>query len=93
VLVLLRGLPLDEAATWREDREKHPDWSQTDELLASLLELTDAWSRAIVKVLGGKPRGSALKVPRPEAPQSTPEKKEIETDPAVIAAWFRRHVR
>jgi hypothetical protein len=63
--VLVQGLP-ENAAVWRED-----SWTRQDEMLASLLELTDAWGHAMIAVHGGKMKGNPkpLHVKRPWEPE------------------------
>jgi hypothetical protein len=55
LMALVNGLPRD-AATWREEREEAERWTQTDELLAVMIEVTDMWSHLIFKAAGGKLR-------------------------------------
>ena len=65
--MLVQGLP-ENAALWRED-----SWTRQDEMLASLLELTDAWGHAMIAVHGGKMKGNPkpLHVKRPWEPEPT----------------------
>lgn len=91
---LVQGLP-PEAATFRGDG---PAWTQQDELLASAIEIVDAWGRqllsALVAVHGGKvrlPEPVRIKhADRAEAPE--PQKEKITTDPAEIAAFFAQRL-
>lgn len=93
---LVEGLPYD-SATWREDNE----WTNTDELLAANLELSDAWSRLLFRALGGKLQSGSkpIQVQRPGSAQrsqssSTGEtngKPPIEKDRRKIAQWFMRN--
>jgi len=67
-------------------------------LLATLIEVTDAWGRQIVAALvavhGGKVRlPEPVRVQHPERPEAEPPEREITTDAAEIAAFFRTRVR
>lgn len=69
-----------------------------DELLALNAELTDAWGRGIVTVLGGKPQGRPLRVPRPGEARPTDDGPAEDApegqrnDPQQVAAFFARYV-
>ena len=58
---MIQGLP-ESAALYREEA-----WSREEEMLASLLELTDAWGHVMVAVHGGRLHGNPrpLRVRRP----------------------------
>ncbi len=82
--ILIQGLPPD-AALYREDA-----WSREEEMLASLLELTDAWGHAMVVVHGGKMKGHSkpLHVRRPwESEEQTKTVIKL-SDTAQLAALF-----
>jgi len=86
-------LPPD-AAAFREDQ---PGWTQQDELLATLIEVSDAWGRQIVATLvalhGGKVRfPDPMRVRHPDRPDPEPPQRQITTDAAEIAAFFRTRV-
>jgi len=85
LLALVRGLPPD-SATWRQEH----GWGHQEELLASLLELTDAWGRALAQLLGGRVQGKPLRIQRPgeQREQAEPESPPVETDPNAIARFF-----
>lgn len=87
VSALVSGLPAD-AVTWRQD-----GWPVGDELLATLIEVTDSWSRALFELAAGE---KSIQVPGPieiRRPGSTAETPapRAETDPNVVAAFFRKH--
>lgn len=89
---LFKALP-PEAAVWR-----HDSFTTTDELLAQLLERTDAWQRAIFTALippkKGQPRRISLPAPvEILRPDDEPPQRKVETDPRVIAAWFSQHFK
>jgi hypothetical protein len=93
LLALIRGLPPD-AATFRDEQ---PSWTQRDELLATLVEVTDAWGRQVVATLvalhGGKVRlPEPVRVRHPERAEAEPPEKHITTDAAEIAAFFKTRV-
>jgi hypothetical protein len=89
LLALIQGLPPD-AATWREDT---PNWSQQDELVASLIETTAAWGNqmvsALIAVHGGKPQSiEPVRIEHPDRPmpeKPKPKKRRLAT-PADVAA-------
>lgn len=93
--VLVQGLPSN-AAVWREDR-----WTHQDEMLATLVELTDAWGLAVFTAVGGKLRGkhTPVRVQRPGAVQQDTQQssapaaanKTVTTDPLEIARFFKTH--
>jgi len=94
LLALIRGLP-PEAAAFREDQ---PTWTQRDELLATLIEVTDAWGRQVVATLvalhGGKVRlPEPVRIQHPERAEAEEPEKHITTDAAEIAAFFHTRVR
>lgn len=83
---LVNGLPL-EAAAFREDK---PSWTQRDELLATVIEVVDAWGRqtvsAVVSVQGGKVKlPEPLRIEHPDRPK--PEKTEVKS--TSVAAFER----
>jgi hypothetical protein len=94
VLALVRGLPAEAAAF----RDEQPNWTQQDELLASLIEVTDAWGRQIVSALvavhGGKvrlPEGVRIKhEDRPE--HEAPPKPTATSSADEIADFFRQKI-
>jgi hypothetical protein len=81
-----------EATVWREERS---DWTQQDELLATCVEVIDAWGRQLVATLvavnGGKLRdqGEPLRIRHPDREEPEPQKKDVTTDPSRIAAFLR----
>lgn len=73
--MLVCGLPPD-SATFRQDQ---PAWSQHDELIATSIEVTDAWGRqmvaALVAVNGGKVTlPEPLRIAHPDRPKKAPAK-------------------
>jgi hypothetical protein len=82
--VLIQGLPND-SALWREENR----WTQQDELLAELLEMTDIASRRTVMALGGEVKGKPIQIERPSEEKSV--KPKITSDSREIAAWFAQH--
>lgn len=64
-------------------------WSTTDELLANLVELTQANMRVLLSLGGVKERDipKPLRVPRPGDPVKAEKKKATATE---FAAWIRR---
>lgn len=81
--VLVNGLPAD-AATWREDV-----FDRTDELLATLIERRDNWSRALLDALMHKKQIKApgeITIPRPGTEEA--QRDRVITDPKEIAAFF-----
>lgn len=88
---LVRGLP-DDAVVWREEHEQAQQWTTQDELGALLIEVTDMWGRAIAQPhykRGSLPR--PIRIPRPG--DGPPQRKQIESDPKKIAAFFAEHFK
>lgn len=75
----MRGLP-PEAAVWRAETG---GWTQTDHLLASLIEVTDAVELRALKAQGAKRTPKPIRFPRP-GDRSAPPKKA--PTPAAVAA-------
>lgn len=77
---------------WREERS---GWTQQDELLATCVEVIDAWGRQLVSTLvavnGGRLReqGEPLRIRHPDREEPEPQKPEVTADPAQIAAFLR----
>lgn len=69
---LIHHLPRDSALA-RDIAPESAAWTNTDELLAGLIEVTDAWFRVIVKGLGAKGLGPPVTIDRPtDAPHAPP---------------------
>lgn len=92
MLALFNGLPL-EAAVWREE---HSAWTQQDELLATCVEMIDAWGRQLVSVLlavnGAKAPdfGEPLRIRHPDREEpDPPPPPDVTNDPQRIAAFLR----
>lgn len=85
--VLIKGLP-PEAAVWRQS-----GFTPVEELLVQVLERHDEWARAHLQALLHHKRitvPAQFQILRP-GEEETPA-RHVETDPAVIAAFFRDHV-
>lgn len=83
--VMVSGLP-ESAALYREER-----WTRQDEMLATLLELTDAWGRMNVAVNGGKLRGpqKPLHVRRPwESEEEATGKVKLRMGSPEFKRWI-----
>lgn len=67
----MKGLP-PESATWR----KEAGWTDNEELLASLIETIDGWSRIHAVVMGAQPSKLPRKIhiPRPGDEREEPKK-------------------
>jgi hypothetical protein len=68
----------------------------TEELLVQLLERHHAWAEAHMRALMGVKQGGKIPVPAPPMflrPDEEDEpKRHVETDPRVIARFFREHL-
>lgn len=84
--MLVSGLP-PEAAVWRQSA-----FTPAEELMVQFLERHDEWARAHLQALLHHRRVSVppeIHIMRPgDEPAPT---RKVETDPAVIAKFFREH--
>lgn len=82
LIALTAGLPPTAATA--------PAWTLEHELAARQIETTAKWLRVLAITLGQKPSRlpDADVVEHPERGAKT--KPKLTTDPAAIAAWFRR---
>lgn len=75
-------------AAWRDTLE----WSRQDELLSSLIEVTDRWMRRLAIGAGrwdARSLPPPLNIPRPG--EEMPERPKPTNDPQEIAAFFNQH--
>lgn len=89
MLALVKGLPGD-AAVWRQDK-RH--WSQTDELLATLIEQSDYWQRRLLMAWGAKRLPPPPQINHPDRPGRRKADRKVTTDPAEIRQFFSQHSR
>lgn len=77
---------------WRQDK---PGWVLDNELLARLIETVDLWGRIQTDLAAGKRVGvpGPVRIEHPDRPRPVEmQKPKVTTDPAVIQAWFNKHV-
>jgi hypothetical protein len=87
VWALVSGLP-PEAAVWRQNA-----FTPTEELLAQFLERHDEWARSHLQALLHHKKVTVPPEVHIMRPGEEPEPaRKVETDPLVIAAWFKSHI-
>lgn len=87
--VLVNGLPRE--STTARALHPHPNWEQTEELLATIAELVDATNRLIMKAWfkGGDAR--PIEIRRPWKPEEVkPRKATVEEMKAFFGGNLRR---
>lgn len=83
--MLVNGLPPD-AATWSEEQE---GWSQTDHLLAALVETVAVWGRLNAQPHYKSRLPDPVRIPRPGAEREEPTGVVV-TDLRELGAFIKR---